>query len=112
MESITLNGHEIQVLEIHEDLPLVRFKLVRNWCKVSDACIPNVTAYQWLIGLGVGFWDKAEKKAASKSTLRRFIEQGAIRFNGKIVKPNDMLDFPILSVVMFPKSDTQYLTLY
>ncbi len=54
----------------------------------------------------------AEKKAASNSTLRRFIEQGAIRFNGKVVKPNDKLDFPILSVVMFPKSDKQYTTLY
>ena len=90
MESIELNGHIIEVLEIHEELPLVKFKLVRNWCRVSDAFIPNKTAYEWLLGLGKeGFWDVAEKKAASNSTLRRFIEQGAIRFNGKVVKPND-----------------------
>jgi hypothetical protein len=113
MESIELNGHIIEVLEIHEELPLVKFKLVRNWCRVSDAFIPNKTAYEWLLGLGKeGFWDVAEKKAASNSTLRRFIEQGAIRFNGKVVKPNDKLYFPILSVVMFPKSDKQYTTLY
>ena len=113
MDSIELNGHTIEVLEIHEELPLVKFKLVRNWCRVSDAFIPNKTAYEWLLGLGKeGFWDVAEKKAASNSTLRRFIEQGAIRFNGKVVKPNDKLDFPILSIVMFPKSDKQYTTLY
>lgn len=75
IESIELNGYIIEVLEIHQELPLV-------------------------------------KKSASNSTLRRFIEQGTIRFNGKVVKPNDKLDFPILSVVMFPKSDKQYTTLY
>jgi hypothetical protein len=113
MESITLNGHELQVLEIHEDLPLVKFKLVRNWCKISDAFIPNMTASQWLMRLGKsGFWDHSQKCAASNSTLRRFIEQGAIRFNGKVVKPDEMLDFPILSIIMFPKSETQYKTLY
>lgn len=113
MESITLNGHEIEVSEVHDELPLVKFKLVRSWCRVSDAFIPNVTAYEWLMRLGkMGFWDRAEKKAASNSTLRRWIEQGAIRFNGRIVKPNDVLDFPILSVVLFPKSESQYTTLY
>lgn len=113
MESIELNGHIIEVLEIHEDLPLVKFKFVRNWCHVDEAFIPNMTAYEWLRNLGpVGFWDVSEKKAASNSTLRRFVEQGAIRFNGKVLKPNDKLDFPILSVVMFPKSDKQYTTLY
>lgn len=113
MEPININGHEVEVFAIHDELPLVKFKFVRNWCRVSDAFIPNKTAYEWLLGLGrVGFWDVAEKKPASNSTLRRFIEQGAIRFNGKVVKPNDMLDFPILSVVMFPKSETQYTTLY
>ena len=66
METIELNGHTIEVLEIHEDLPLVKFKLVKNWCRVSDAFIPNKTAYEWLLGLGKeGFWDVAEKKAAA-----------------------------------------------
>lgn len=113
METIELNGHIIDVQEVHNELPLVRFKLVRNWCKVSEAFIPNVTAYEWLMRQGkAGFWDTSEKKPASNSTLRRYIEQGAIRFNGKVVKPNDLLDFPILSVVVFPKSEKQYTTLY
>lgn len=112
MDTITLNGHTIEVLEVHDDKPLVKFKFVRNWCNIADAFIPNVTAYQWLLRQGAGFWDRAEKKPASNSALRRVIEQGAIRFNGKVVKPNDLLDFPILSVVMYPKSDEQYNTLY
>lgn len=113
METITLNGHEMEVLEVHPTLPMVRFKLVRNWCKLGDFFIPNVTALQWLLNLGKeGFWNVGEKKPASNSDLRRWVEQGAIRFNGKILKPNDMLDFPIISVVLFPKSDTQYTTLF
>lgn len=113
MDTITLNGFTIEVSEVHDEQPMVKFKLVRNWCKVSDAFIPNKTAYQWLLSLGTkGFWDQAEKKAASNSTLRRWLDQGAIRFNGKIVKANEMLDFPILSVILFPKSERQYTTLY
>lgn len=113
METIILDGHEIEVAEIHDTEPMVRFKLVRNWCRINQAFTPNKTAYEWLLGLGkVGFWDVAEKKAASNSTLRRWIEQGAIRFNGKVVKPNDLLDFPILSVIIFPKSDKQYTTIW
>lgn len=111
MDTITLNGYEIEVTEIHDELPLVRFKLVRHWCRVSDAFIPNVTALQWLISRGP-LWDSAEKKFASNSALRRWIDQGAVRFNGQILKATTMLDFPIISVMMYPKSDTQRITLY
>lgn len=113
MDTITLNGHTIEVLEVHEELPLVKFKFVRNWCKITDAFIPNMTAWQWLSGIGAkGFWNQEEKKAASNTLLRRWLEQGVIRINGKIVKPNDMLDFPILSVILFPKSDRLYNTIF
>lgn len=112
METITLNGHEIEVMEVHDDLPLVRFKLVRNWCKLSEAVIPNITAWQYMQAIGAkGFWNQEEKKAASNSLLRRWLEQGVIRFNGKILKPNDVLDFPLISVIIFPKSDKLYTTI-
>ena len=63
MDTIELNGHTIEVLEIHEELPLVKFKFVRNWCKITDAFIPNMTAWQWLSGIGAkGFWNQEEKK--------------------------------------------------
>lgn len=111
METITVNGHEIEVSELHESLPLVKFKLTRHWCRISDAFLPNMTALQWLINRGP-LWDSAEKKFASNSALRRWLDQGAVRFNGQVVTANKMLDFPVLSVIMFPKSDTQRITLY
>ena len=58
-----------------------------------------------------GFWDQAEKKQGSNSFLRRLIQDGGIRFNGKILKPNDKLDFPIFSIVVFPKSEQRYTTM-
>ncbi len=116
MDTITFNGHEIEVQEIHpEQDGLVRFKLVRNWCRVSDAFIPNVTALELMLRLNAKpatFWDFAEKKAASNSAVRRWVEQGAVRFNGKILKPAQVIDFPVLSIVLFPKSDTQYITIW
>lgn len=116
MDTITLNGHEIEVHAIHEELDgMVRFKFVRNWCNVREAFIPNVTALEFMLQLNAKpatFWDYAEKKPASNSAIRRWVEQGAVRFNGKILKPTQMLDFPILSVVLFPKSDTQYTTIW
>lgn len=113
MDTITINGFTIDVQEIHPELPLVKFKLVRNWCKITDAFIPNSTALEWLLRIGEkGFWDHAEKKPASRSLLRRWIEQGVIRFNGRILRPNDKLDFPILSVILFPKAPEKYITLF
>ena len=112
METIELNGHVIEVQEIHDTLPAVRFKLNKHWNKITEAFIPNITALEWFKRIGGnGFWNTEENKFASNSVLRRWIEQGAIRFNDKIVKPDTMLDFPILSLVLFPKSDTKRTTL-
>lgn len=110
---ITFNGFEIEVEEVHPDIDgLVRFKLQRDWSKVEDAFIPNCTVFQWVKNQGGVFWDQSEKKAASNSALRRFIEQGIFRFNGKILKPDSMLNFPVISVIMFPKSENFYSTIW
>ncbi len=63
MDTILLDGHEIEVMEVHAELPMVRFKFVRNWCKISDAFVPNMTAGQWFAAIGPkGFWNQEEKK--------------------------------------------------
>lgn len=112
-DCIQFNGHLIEVEMIHPQNPnLVKFKLSRNWSRVHEAFIPNVTAFQWVKRLGPGFWDQSEKKPASNSALRRFIEQGIFRFNGKVLKPDTMLDFPLICVIMFPKSDLHYTTIW
>lgn len=112
-EVVTINGFDIEVEELHPEKDgLVKFKLQRSWSNVFDFVIPNVTALEWVKNLGGGFWDQNEKKPASNSALRRMIEQGAIRFNGRILQPNTVLNFPLISVIMFPKSEKFYSTLW
>lgn len=50
-------------------------------------------------------------KVASGSELRRWIEQGSILINGERIKPDELLDFPMISVVMFPKSEKRRSTI-
>lgn len=50
-------------------------------------------------------------KKATNSELQRWIEQGAILFNGERVTKNELIDFPLISVVLFPKSETKKITL-
>ena len=50
-------------------------------------------------------------KKASNSELQRWIEQGSILFNGERVTPKEDMDFPLISVIMFPKSNVRRCTL-
>ena len=113
MEIITINEHEIEVNEIHPELPLVKFKFVKHWCKIENAFIPNKTMLEYIMSLGKeGFWNYSIDKPASNTTLRQMIDQGIFRINGKIIKQNAMLNFPILSIITFPKSEKLYTTLF
>lgn len=40
---------------------------------------------------------------ASNSELKRWLQNSAVRINGEIVKWDEPIDFPIFSVVLFPK---------
>ncbi len=40
---------------------------------------------------------------ASNSELRRWILNGAVVVNGEKLKPDEPMDFPIISFVLFPK---------
>ena len=83
---------------------------------------PDCTAFEFMVeltrtgseerGFSAGFWDSAEKKQGSNSFLRRMIDEGGIRFNGRILKQKDKLDFPIFSIVAFPKSQLHYTTVF
>lgn len=52
-----------------------------------------------------------QNRPASNSELRRWIEQGGIIFNGEKMQPNEPIDFPLFSVIMFPKSEKKRCTL-
>ena len=47
----------------------------------------------------------------SNSELRRWIEQGSLLINNERCTPNEIIDFPLISVVLFPKSEKKRTTL-
>jgi hypothetical protein len=48
---------------------------------------------------------------ASKSELRRLLDQSSLRINGKVVRSKDEVEFPIVSVILFPKSEKKRITI-
>lgn len=74
---------------------------------VSNVSAPFLTAWQWLISLHqvCHFQTREGKKVgrASNSELKRWIENKALVINGEPVAPGEPIDFPMTSVVLFPK---------
>lgn len=56
--------------------------------------------------------EKREIKPASRSELQRWLDQGSVLVNGEKLSSNEEMDFPIISVVLFPKSPTRRCTLW
>lgn len=48
----------------------------------------------------------------SKSEVRRWFDQNSVRMNGESVAWNEEIDFPIISLVLFPKSEQRRTTLW
>lgn len=44
-------------------------------------------------------------KVASKSEVGRWCKAGAVRINGESLLWNEQVDFPIISLVLFPKGN-------
>lgn len=103
-DSLTINGHVVEFHEMDEDTGRINFKLDNTWRDPMDFIVPNVTALEFILRLG-GFWSRELKGIASNSEVRRWLDNAAIRFNGKALKPKDLLDFPLHSVVLFPKAN-------
>lgn len=51
-------------------------------------------------------------KVASNSELQRWIDQGSVLVNAERLDKKEEIDFPIISVVLFPKSQTRRCTLF
>jgi hypothetical protein len=71
------------------------------------------TALQFLAGLRPALPMSAEKPCIpmSNGELRRQIMQGAALINTERITPDELIDFPVFSVVFFPKSPTRRCTL-
>lgn len=105
--TLTINGLIVEFHEMHDD-GRIRFKLSNVWYDPWDFCIPQCNALEYVMRLheAVGkFWSREFNKPASNSEVKRWLETSAIRFNGKALKPKDVLDFPLYSVVLFPKGN-------
>jgi hypothetical protein len=74
--------------------------------------IPNCTALALALRLAKGCWNPAEKKPASGSAVRRWLQEGSLVIDGERISPDEMLDYPIWSVVLFPKSNERRVTLW
>lgn len=106
--TLTINGHVVEFHEMDEGTGRIRFKLDNTWCDPMDFIVPNCTALEFIIRMHSfrsGFWSREMKDFASNSEIRRWLDNSAIRFNGKPAKPKDMLDFPVHSIVFFPKAN-------
>lgn len=79
---------------------------------MNKLILPNMLALQWLIPLIHGIWNDEEKKSVSNSAVRRWIDQGALQVNGEKVLSKEVVDFPVFSVVLFPKSDKKRITIW
>ena len=67
-----------------------------------------MTSIQFLTNLHqvCSFQTREGKKVgkASTSELRRWIQNKALLINGETVEINEIIDFPVFSVVLFPKN--------
>lgn len=114
MNQLTINGAGVEVHELDDDTGLVRFKLDPVWRDPMDFIVPQCTALEYMLRVHnfcstpekpSGFWSRETNRAASNSEIRRWVEQGGVRFNGAVLKQNTLLDFPLYSVILFPKGN-------
>lgn len=63
-------------------------------------------ALQWINTLrpAVPFSIEAPSKLMSNGELRRHMQQGGVLVNGEKITPDEPIDFPVFSLVFFPKS--------
>lgn len=66
----------------------------------------GMTAMEYLAGLRPALPFSAEKPCIpmSNGELRRTMIKGSVLFNGETVTPDELIDFPVFSLVFFPKS--------
>lgn len=109
--TLTVNGITVEFHEMDDD-GRINFKLDNTWRDPMDFIVPHCSALDFVMRVhrsGTnekrGFWSRELKDFASNSEIRRWLDNSAVRFNGKALKPKEMLDFPLYSVVLFPKAN-------
>lgn len=64
-----------------------------------------MTAWDWLKDLHTvcHFQSRERTGEASNSELKRWIQNKALKINAETVEWNEELDFPLISVILFPR---------
>ncbi len=72
-----------------------------------------MNALQWLNSLRPAIPMSVEQpcKQMSNGELRRHMQQGGLLVNSERVWPDEEIDFPVFSLVFFPKSQTRRTTI-
>jgi hypothetical protein len=72
------------------------------------------TVLQWLISLKPAIPMSKEKpcSVASNSEIRRWCRDKSVILDGKAVTAEEVVDFPVTSLVLFPKSKNNRCTLF
>lgn len=93
------------------------FQTVRTMNEIAPATeVKALTAYSMLVQLATAhyqFWS-TEKPClpASKSEMRRWIKNGSLMINGYVDRdPDEPIDYPVLSIIIHPKSTKRRTTL-
>ena len=72
-----------------------------------------MNALQWINSLRPALPMSIETpgKSMSNGELKRHMQQGGVLVNGEKVAPDERIDFPVFSLVFFPKSAARRTTL-
>ena len=65
-----------------------------------------MTCWQWLMDINkvCSFMSRERSGKASNSELKRWIQNKALVINGETVEWNEAMDFPLISIVLFPRN--------
>jgi tyrosyl-tRNA synthetase len=88
---------------------------VQEEIHIMDLTPMTALAYMLMLNEMVGgFYATGQANTkASKSEIRRWLQQSSVMINGvKITDPNTLIEFPIKSLVLFPKSKEKRITIF
>lgn len=73
---------------------------MKNAANAHASAIEYMKAVDWLAQFKL--WSRERMGVASKSELRRWFDAGNVQMNAERVEWDEPMDFPLISVVIFP----------
>lgn len=111
-----LNDTDLQSIPPHYNVEDIDFDF--STLRIHDESKPGNTVLDFLIELNKLYWwcspRQSEKtfERMSNSDLRRLCEQGGIHINYHTVEPDEIFDFSLVSIIMYPSSTEKRNTIW